>query len=93
LEKIVKWLKESGLVVNSKKTEICLFHRNDQNLVSVKVKGAPIASKISMKFFGVLFDSKLNKEIQVASTIKKANKPLYAIRMIKKYFNPNESNF
>ena len=29
LEMITKWLKESGLVVNETKTEVCLFHLND----------------------------------------------------------------
>ena len=28
LEKIIKWLKGSGLKVNEKKTELCIFHRN-----------------------------------------------------------------
>ena len=35
LEMIVKWLKDSGLIVNERKTELCLFHRNDAQLVSV----------------------------------------------------------
>ncbi len=33
LEMITKWLKDSGLVVNEKKTEICLFHRADHEAV------------------------------------------------------------
>jgi hypothetical protein len=37
LEVIVKWLKDSGLEVNNKKTEVCLFHRNDQLAVTVNV--------------------------------------------------------
>ncbi len=28
LEKIIKWLKGSGLKVNGKKTELCIFHRS-----------------------------------------------------------------
>ena len=36
LEMITKWLRDSGLVVNESKTEICLFHRNDQPLIKVK---------------------------------------------------------
>ena len=35
LEMIVKWLKRSGLVVNEGKTEICLFHTNDQLKITV----------------------------------------------------------
>jgi hypothetical protein len=34
LEMITKWLKESGLVVNESKTEVCLFHKNDQPLIN-----------------------------------------------------------
>ena len=29
LEMITKWLRDSGLVVNESKTEVCLFHKND----------------------------------------------------------------
>ena len=36
LEMIVKWLKGSGLVVNESKTEICLFHTNDQPQIRFK---------------------------------------------------------
>ena len=90
LEMIVKWLKDSGLVVNRDKTEICLFHRNDQQNVTVIVSGAPVKSKKSMNVLGVTFDSKLNWKEQVANAIKKSNKSLYAIRMIKKYFSPTE---
>ena len=35
---IVKWLKGSGLVVNESKTEICLFHTNDQPLIMIKLQ-------------------------------------------------------
>jgi hypothetical protein len=47
-------------------------------------------SQKSMNVLGVIFDCKLDWKTQVAIAIKKANKSLYAIRMIKKYFNPNE---
>ncbi len=90
LEMIIKWLKDSGLMVNSSKTEICLFHRNDQPDVLVVISGAPVKSKKSMNVLGVIFDCKLNWNEQVANAIKKSNKTLYAIRMIKKYFTSDE---
>jgi hypothetical protein len=77
-------------VVNNSKTEICLFYRNDQNQVYVNVAGAPVKSQKSMNVLGVIFDCKLKWIEQAANSIKKSNKTLYAIRMIKKYFNPNE---
>jgi hypothetical protein len=71
LEMIVNWLKDSGLVVNGNKTEVCLFHRNDQNPVPVKVSGVTIPSQKSMNVLGVLFHCKLDWKTQVASAIKK----------------------
>jgi hypothetical protein len=90
LEMIIKWLKDSGLMVNGEKTEICLFHRNDQPHISVRVEGISIKSKKSMNVLGVLFDCKLNWNEHVAKAIRKANRSLYAIRMIKRYFNQKE---
>ena len=43
-----------------------------------------------MNVLGVVFDSKMNWQEQVSNAIKKANKSLYAIKMIKRYFNPTE---
>ena len=45
LEMIVKWLKDLGLVVNESKTEICLFHNNDQPPIIVMLQGSAIVSK------------------------------------------------
>ena len=90
LEMITKWLKDSGLKVNENKTEICLFHRNDTQIVSLSLQGQVIKSKKSMNVLGVTFDSKLNWSIQTANAISKANKSLYAIKMISKFLNFNE---
>ena len=90
LEMITKWLKDSGLKVNEKKTEICLFHRNDTQIITLTLQGQQITSKKFMNVLGVTFDSKLNWSIQTANAISKANKSLYAIKMIRKYLNPIE---
>ena len=37
LEMITKWLKDSGLVVNESKTELCLFHKNDKAPITIKI--------------------------------------------------------
>ena len=90
LESITKWLRESGLIVNEAKTEICLFHRNDVPTLVVTVNGVPIRTKKSMNVLGVIFDSKLNWSAQVANSISKAKKSLFAIRLLKKFFNSSE---
>ena len=43
-----------------------------------------------MNVLGVLFDSKLNWNIHIASAISKAKKSLFAIKQLKKYFNSNK---
>ena len=90
LEMITKWLKDSGLKVNENKTELCLFHRNDTQKISINIQGQLIYSKKSMNVLGVIFDTKLNWSDQVANAIIKSNKALCAIRLIKRYLLPTE---
>ena len=90
LEMIVKWLKDSGLRVNTGKTEICLFHRNDQPQLTLNLMSEQIQTKKSMNVLGVIFDCKLDWHEQVANAIKKSNKSLFAIKMISKFFTSKE---
>ena len=87
LEMIVKWLKDSGLKVNENKTELCMFHRNDYRPITITIHNEQITSKKSMNVLGVTFDSKLNWSDQVSDTIKKSNKSLCALRLIKRYLS------
>ena len=81
LEMITKWLKDSGLLVNEAKTEICLFHTRDQPLIKVKVLNAEITSKKSINVLGVIFDCKLNWSMHIANVITKSRKALYGLRL------------
>ena len=64
LEMIVEWLRKSGLKVNEIKTELCLFHRLDQPIVSINLNGEQITSKKVMNVLGICFDSKLQWQEQ-----------------------------
>ena len=44
LEKIIQWLKDSGLKVNESKTEVCIFHRNDTQTIKLSLQGQLIKS-------------------------------------------------
>ena len=90
LEAIAKWLKGSGLCVNESKTEVCLFHRLDKPPFKFNFMGTEITSKSTINVLGVLFDSKLQWSEHVSKTILKANKALFAIKLIKRYFNQTE---
>ena len=89
-ERIFDWLTNSGLKINDSKTQIRIFHR--RNLVSktIKIKNSLIQTQNTITILGMTFDSKLNWNEHIQSTIKSPNSTLYAIRMIKKYFNPEE---
>ena len=90
LEMITKWLRGSGLIVNEKKTEVCVFHKNDQRLINLKVDAAVVKSKKSINVLGVIFDSKLNWNEHISNSICKAKKSLFALRLIKRFFNSKE---
>ena len=90
LEMITKWLRDSGLLVNESKTEVCLFHKNDQQKITITLQNVRIESKNEMNVLGVIFDSKLNWNSHVASAISKSRKSLFALRLLRKYFNDNE---
>ena len=69
---------------------MCLFHLNDQPLIHIRLQNALITSKKSMNVLGVIFDSKLNWQIQTNHAITKAKKALFALRAISKYFTFTE---
>jgi len=90
LEKIIKWLKGSGLKVNEKKTELCIFHRNGNTDGNLLIDNDLITSKNEINVLGITFDSKLQWSSQVSRAIVGANKALQAIKLIRKYFTTPE---
>ena len=90
LEAIKKWTKKTGLKVNESKTEACLFHRSLDITVTLNINGSNIRSKKNINVLGILFDSKLQWNDQVAHAINKYNSALHCIRLIKYHFTPEE---
>ena len=66
---VTKWLKDSGLVVNEGKTEICLFYKSDHPPIEIRINDKLIKSKKTINVLGVLFDSKLQWCEQVSQAI------------------------
>ena len=89
-EILMSWLRDSGMQVNSKKTEFCIFHRSDVPLKKLTLLNEEILSKKEIKVLGVLFDSKLNWHSHINSTILKCKKTLQAIRLVLKNFTIEE---
>ena len=61
-----------------------------QPKITITIENVRIESKKEMNVLGVIFDSKLNWGPQVASAICKARKALYAVRLLRKFFNDQE---
>ena len=91
LEMIVKWLKDSGLVVNEEKTEICLFYKRDHPIVELSICGKRISSKKTINVLGVVFDSKMQWSNQVSKAINNSKRALHGIKIIKKYLSKSET--
>ena len=90
LELITIWLRNSGLKVNDAKTELCLFHRKDHAPIEIPVFNTLLTSRSHMNVLGIYFDSKLQWQNQVQSSINKSKQALHAIYIIRKYFNKNQ---
>ena len=90
LESITRWLRDSGLVVNKTKTEICIFYRHECQAIDIRVEDTIVKTKNVMNVLGVLFDTKLTWCGQVAKSITKSEKALNAIKLIRRYFNTKE---
>ena len=88
---ITKWLKDSGLIVNEEKTEICLFHKRDHQTVIVTINGKQVRTKKNINVLGVMFDSKLQWSDQVSQAINKSRRALHGIKLIKKYLTKEET--
>ena len=91
LEAITKWLRDSGLKVNETKTELCMFHRTQTQIIVLNLNGSLIKSTPQIKVLGVIFDSKLLWTEQISNVIKKSERALQAIKIIRKYFTPAET--
>ena len=56
----------------------------------ITTQNTRIESKKEMNVLRVIFDSKLNWGPQVANSIYKAKKALFALRLLRKFFNDKE---
>ena len=87
---ICDWLTNSGLKINEEKTQICIFYRRNVMCKTFTIKNSTVVSKNTINILLIIFDSRLKWKEQVDHAIKSANTNLYAIKVIRKYFNQEE---
>ena len=89
-ETIIQWLLDVRMKVNTNKTELCIFSKNDVQTCTMELAGTEIKSKKNIKVLGVIFDSKLNWHNQVISQITSCRRTLCGLKLIRKYFSSDE---
>jgi hypothetical protein len=90
VDTVAEWLKSSGLKVNEAKTELCVFHRSNDTSVEIELCKHRIKSKNNINILGILFDKHLNWKDHINKAVIEANKRLFALKVIKKYFTNSE---
>jgi len=88
--KLAKWFRDSGLVVNESKTEFCLFHKNQRTKESITINQTTIFDRGKIVVLGVILDQTLSWEDHIANLFKSLSKINSAFCIFKKYFTTQE---
>ena len=80
----------SGLMINTDKTEICIFHKSDTTNPVLTIEENTYRVKNQIKILGIVFDTKLQWNEHVNYAIGGANTAKQALHLIAKYFTTAE---
>jgi len=90
-KKAMEWLKKSGMVLNSSKTEAAYFSTRElTNPPKIKIDGVLIETRPHIKILGLTFDHKMSWDIHVEKLLKEANSRTQAIRHIHPHLTKTE---
>ncbi len=82
-KKAMEWLKKSGMVLNSSKTEAAYFSSRElTNPPKIEIDGVKIITKSQIKVLGMIFDHKMSWDIHIEKLLKEANSRTQAVRHI-----------
>ena len=82
-KKAMEWLKTSGMVLNSSKTEAAYFSSRElKNPPEIEIDSSPIKTKPYIKVLGLIFDHKMSWDAHVEKLLKEANSRTQAVRHI-----------
>ena len=92
LSKVGHWFDQNKLTVNTGKTEIIYFGRENKvkeckSLVPIQFRGDILACKDKVKYLGVIFDENLNWDAQANSARQKAYLKLSKIKSISSFLD------
>ncbi len=70
LEKMTKWLRQSGLKVNEEKTKLCLHYKKNVAATQIKVFDTRIMPKPVISVLGIATEAELSSALQVSNVVK-----------------------
>jgi len=82
----LKWLRNSGMIVNDLKTEIMIMHKNNRLLKDFQIGEINIKSKNNMNVLGVLFNQNLKWSDHVEKNLNSCQRVLHGLKVVRKYF-------
>jgi len=90
-KKAMEWLKKSGMVLNSSKTEAAYFSTRElSNPPEIEIDGIQIVTNQQIKVLGMIFDYKMSWDLHVEKLLKEANSRTQAIRHIQPHLTKTE---
>lgn len=88
---VYDWFKNSGLVINEKKTDFLIFSKvNKVQKIKIEVGNEIITNKHTIKILGTMFDQNLEWSTQVDNVINRAKKDCHNLRYLSKFFTQTE---
>jgi len=83
----LKWLRQSGMIVNDSKTEIMIMHKTDQRVCDFKINNVEIKSKKVMNVLGIHFNQNLKWNYHIEKTINSCQRIMHGLKIIRKYLS------
>jgi len=91
VKQAIQWMTNSGLKVNLEKTEVCVFHRMATSKATIRIGNISVESSRQLGCLGVIFDNRLSWDRQVEKAIMDSRRSLQAIKVVRRYFNMDET--
>ncbi len=87
ISEICEWMRINCLKLNEEKTDFIVFNCNKQasDTMSLKVGNQLVASSVSVKILGVIFDNNMTLELHIINVCKSVHLHIRKIRHIRKY--------
>jgi hypothetical protein len=89
---VIQWFQDSGLAVNQRKTEVCIFSRKNCEDIpnNITIGDSQIKIAPDMKVLGITFDQKLSWNQHLHLAINKALRVKRGIGLLAKYLSTSE---